>query len=375
MDLVPLMRLAPLLLAVLAAGPAFGALQVPIVGGKTGTIETLNRVVDGRATALLRWTDSLGNIRRTTVALRPVAAQAGGLAVRVLGGRLMVAATVGALLAESLRGSLTALWPDVKISADGTAVRPGETLPWQACQADLVRVPDSTGTNRSGYAFLPCYSFASAPTRLVLRVPPKTNFAPDPLWLNQYGVSSDSTRDAWYVPAATPTVAERGFREIIRPQPEKLLALPTVEAPLTDAQLTQAVMQPETLGALAQADAIPSAFWEPVSVTDLEADSSTTQPGAGETELPPDVTMADVARSSVDVRAWFTPDSWGWLPRSCSLPGPVTPIARYPQWRVDFSQYEGDFCPVISRYVAPASDLLALMIFVSIVMRVRTGGA
>lgn len=374
MDPFPVIRAVPLL-AVLASAPAVAALQVPIIGGKTGTIETLNRVVDGRASALLRWTDSLGNIRRTTVALRPVAAQAGALATRVLAGRLMVAASVGLLLAESMRGSLTALWPDVKITADGTAVRPGETLPWQACEPDLVRVADSTGTKRSAYAFLPCYTWASAPTRVALRLPPETNFSPDPAWLNQYGVATDSTRDAWYVPAATPTVAERGFREIIRPQPEKSLALPATEATLTDAQLTQAVMQPETLGALAQADAIPSSFWEPVAVTDLEADTSTTQPGEGESTLPPDVTMADVARTSIDVRSWYNPDSWGWLPRSCSLPGPYTPIQRYPQWTINFSQYQGDFCPAIGRYVAPASDLVAILIFVSIVMRVRTGGA
>ena len=208
----------------------------------------------------------------------------------------------------------------------------------------------------------------------MLRLPPASPWNPDPTWLNEYGVGSDQQRDIWYVEASNPAVSVRGMREIIRPQPEKQLQMPAVSTPLTPAELTQGLMTPEVIGPLALNDVLPAELWEPLRVEDLEQDPETTQPGEGENELPSDTTMGDVDRSIIDVRSFFAPDSWGWLPRSCSLPGPITPIDRWPEWKVDFSQYERDFCPLIGAYVVPASDLTAILIFLSIVLRVRTGG-
>ncbi|MFM4921658.1 hypothetical protein, partial [Aeromonas dhakensis] len=93
MDRFPL-KLGAALVALALTAPANAALTVPFVDGRTGTIETLNKVVDGRASALVRWTDSLGNVRRSAVALRPVAAQGGALATRILGGRLVASASI-----------------------------------------------------------------------------------------------------------------------------------------------------------------------------------------------------------------------------------------------------------------------------------------
>lgn len=367
------LRLAAVLVGLALTAPASAALSVPFVDGRTGTIETLNRVVDGRASALVRWTDSLGNVRRSAVALRPVAAQGGALATRILGGRLVASASIALLLAEAMRGSLTQLWPEVQVE-NGVAIRPSTMPAWQPCEPNLVTVADADGAKHGSYAFLPCYSWVSAPTRLVLRLPPAYPWNPDPTWLNRYDVGSDKVRDTWYVEASNPGVSERGMREIIRPQPEKQLQMPSVSTQLTSAELTQGLMTPEVIGPLALNDALPAELWEPLRVEDLEQDPETTQPGEGETELPSDAGMNDVDRSVIDVRTWFTPDSWGWLPRSCSLPGPITPIDRIPEWTVDFSQYERDFCPLIGAYVVPASDLTAILIFLSIVLRVRTGG-
>lgn len=368
------LKLGAVLVSLTLAGPASAALSVPFVDGRTGTIETLNRVVDGRASALVRWTDSLGNVRRSAVALRPVAAQGGALATRILGGRLVASASIALLLAEAMRGSLTNLWPEVQVE-NGVAIRPSTMPAWQPCESSLVSVADADGAKHASYAFLPCYSWVSAPTRLVLRLPPAYPWNPDPSWLNLHDVGSDKMRDTWYVEASQPGVSVRGMREIIRPQPEKQLQMPSVSTQLTPAELTQGLMTPEVIGPLALNDALPAELWEPLRVEDLEQDPETTQPGEGETELPPDATMGDVDRSIIDVRSFFSPDSWGWLPRSCSLPGPITPIDRWPELRVDFSQYERDFCPLIATYVVPASDLTAILIFLSIVLRVRTGGA
>ncbi|MFM5646981.1 hypothetical protein ACET7Q_02015 [Aeromonas veronii] len=73
MDRFPL-KIGAALVALVLTAPVKAALTVPFVDGRTGTIETLNKVVDGRASALVRWTDSLGNVRRSAVALRPIAA-------------------------------------------------------------------------------------------------------------------------------------------------------------------------------------------------------------------------------------------------------------------------------------------------------------
>lgn len=372
MDRFPL-KLGAVLVGLTLTAPASAALTVPFVDGRTGTIETLNKVIDGRASALVRWTDSLGNVRRSAVALRPVAAQGGALATRILGGRLVASASIALLLAEAMRGSLTQLWPEVQVE-NGVAIRPSTMPSWQLCEGSLVSVADAGGAKHNSFAYLPCYSWGSAPTRLVLRLPPAYPWNPDPTWIHQYGVGSDQQRDVWYVEASNPAVSVRGMREIIRPQPEKQLEMPAVSTPLTPAELTQGLMTPEVIGPLAINDALPAELWEPLRVEDLEQDPETTQPGEGETELPSDTSMGDVDRSVIDVRTWFTPDSWGWLPRSCSLPGPITPIDRWPEWRIDFSQYERDFCPIIGAYVVPASDLTAILIFLSIVLRVRTGG-
>ncbi|HDX8616820.1 TPA: hypothetical protein RQN55_003020 [Aeromonas dhakensis] len=368
------LKMAAVLVGLTLTAPASAALTVPFVDGRTGTIETLNKVVDGRASALVRWTDSLGNVRRSAVALRPIAAQGGALATRILGGRLVASASIALLLAEAMRGSLTHLWPEVQVQ-DGVAIRPSAMPAWQLCESNLISVADSGGAKHNSYGYLPCYAWGSAPTRLVLRLPPAYPWNPDPTWLNEYGVGSDTQRDVWYVEASNPAVSVRGMRELIRPQPEKQLQMPSVSTQLTPEELTQGLMAPEVIGPLAINDALPAELWEPLRIEDLEQDPETTQPGEGETELPPDATMSDVDRSVIDVRTWFTPDSWGWLPRSCSLPGPVTPLDRWPEWKVDFSQYERDFCPLISTYVVPASDLTAILIFLSIVLRVRTGGA
>lgn len=372
MDRFPL-KIGAALVALVLTAPVNAALTVPFVDGRTGTIETLNRVVDGRASALVRWTDSLGNVRRSAVALRPIAAQGGALATRILGGRLVASASIALLLAEAMRGSLTHLWPEVQVQ-DGVAIRPSSMPAWQLCESNLVSVADAGGAKHSSYAYLPCYAWGSAPTRLVLRLPPAYPWNPDPRWMNEYGVGTDQQRDVWYVEASNPAVSVRGMREIIRPQPEKQLEMPAVSTPLTPVELTQGLMTPEVIGPLALNDALPAELWEPLRVEDLEQDPETTQPGEGETELPSDTSMGDVDRSIIDVRSFFAPDSWGWLSRSCSLPGPITPIDRWPEWKVDFSQYERDFCPLIGAYVVPASDLTAILIFLSIVLRVRTGG-
>ncbi|MGE6123816.1 hypothetical protein ACLH0G_03775 [Aeromonas rivipollensis] len=372
MDRFPL-KLGAVLVSLTLAGPAAAALTVPFVDGRTGTIESLNRVIDGRASALVRWTDSLGNVRRSAVALRPIAAQGGALATRILGGRLVASASIALLLAEAMRGSLTNLWPEVQVE-NGVAIRPSTMPAWQLCESNLLSVADADGAKHASYAFLPCYSWASAPTRLVLRLPPAYPWNPDPTWLNEYDIGLDRVRDTWYVEASNPGVSVRGMREIIRPQSEKQLEMPVVSTPLTPAELTQGLMTPEVIGPLAINDSLPAELWEPLRAEELEQDPDTTQPGEGETELPPDATMSDVDRSIIDVRTWFTPDSWGWLPRSCEFPGPITPIDRWPQLTVDFSQYEHDFCPLIGTFVVPASDLTAILIFLSIVLRVRTGG-
>ncbi len=350
------------------------ALQMTFTDGRPGYIESINSVTYGKAMAKIRWNDALGNVRRAVVALEPVASRVASLVPMIISKRLIVGTAVTYALAEAMEASLNRFFPGTTFAPDGTPFRPANAPQFDPCESNLISLPDADGVKHAAYGYLPCYAWASAPTRLVLRLPLDSNWSPPNEWLHQYGTGSDQYRDAWGATKANPGQSTRVFREVIRPQPDKKLELKADPKPLTAEEQTQAFMQPDVVGPLAGSDALPGDLWKPVDPGQLESDPGTTPPGE-ESNLPQDTTMDDVDRNTVDVRQWFKPKTWGWLPRTCTLPGPITPVAKFPDWKIDFKQYENDFCPLIGTYVVPASDLTAIIIFLSLVLRVRTGGA
>ncbi|MFQ2571923.1 hypothetical protein ACK3Z8_11860 [Aeromonas caviae] len=362
-------------LCALAFSQPVAALQMTFSDGRPGYIESINSVTYGKAMAKIRWNDALGNVRRAVVGLTPVASKVASFVPKVVSGRLIVSMAVAGVLTEAMIGSINHFYPGTIFDPNGVAARPSSAPSLKPCEGSLLQIPDADGVKHASYAYVPCYLWASAPTRLVMRLPSGDTWQPDPAWFNQYGNGTDTYRDVYAVAQTAPALSVRGMRELTRFQPEKTLDVPADPTPLTGEELKPALMDPATLGVLAANDALPDDLWEPVDAATLEADPETSQPGEGESTLPQDTTMTDVSRSIIDVREWFTPDAWGWLPRSCSLPGPITPIARFPEWRIDFSQYQNSFCPMIATYVVPASDLTAIIIFLTLVLRVRTGGA
>jgi len=347
------------------------ALQVPISGGGLATIETMQSVTQNSVLAGLRWTDSLGNVRRATASLRPVASRAAGLVTGILGRRLLVGAAVAAALYESV----TALLPeDARVTEDGAVYRVGASLGGvPECESALLRVKNESDDTVSAYAYLPCYRVLVAPLRLVLRVPAADGWAPSEQWLNQYGTGSVETRALPFLRPGQTTVTETGFVEAIKPELSSMTSAdaaadmpPGNDDAYTETQLAELLMTPDVIGELVQASALPADLWEPVDLETDEEEGTETDGGSDLVET----TMDDVSRSVLDIRDWYDPGAWGWLPRTCHFPD------IHLEWgdiSIPLSDNEAWACPQLAAWGGTINDVLGIIIFLSVVLRVREG--
>ena len=319
----------------------------------------------------LRWKDPLGNIKTATgVAVRPQVSAAASLARGILARRLVVGAAVAALLYESLSSKLG---PGTEISADGTPQTVVAGTPVVACTMTYIKVP-ALGTSSptvSAFGYLPCAYPSTAPTRLIIRVPVNSAWQPSAEWLNQYGTSSRTTRQLPFVlQGGDHADTSTGFYEYTRPQPTTAVDVPTSSvASMGEAEQARLLMDPNVIGPLAQADAIPPDFFQAVDTATDTDPGSTSDDGS---ELPDGPDIGDVDRSSFDLRGWFNPAGWGWLPQQCHWPRIEVP--GYPEWTIDLGQHDAWSCPLLSQYVATAMDIVAILLFLGIVIRTRTGG-
>lgn len=355
---------------VLAAPGIQAAIIIPVSGGGWATMTAISSVDTAKIVGSLRWTDPLGNVKNfPAVNLTRNLPVAASVARSILARRLAVGAVVAGVLYESLSAKLG---PDVKISADGTAVRPGKTVPWTTCESNLISTTSVSGgtTKYNSYAYLPCQKSYVGPNRLLLRVPAGYGWTPDSAWLSQYGTPTITTRALPYIPAgSTLAVTGASFVEYVRPQTDTSTTVPAADTPITDDEMSAALMNAAIIGQLAQADAVPPDFFAPV---DLSTDAGSTPPTDGGSEIPDGPDMGDVSHEFFDLRSWYNPDQWGWLPRACHWP--VIEVPGYPEWTIDLGQHDSWSCPLLSTYVARAMDFLAVIIFVSIAFRTRTGG-
>lgn len=352
-----------------AASAADAAVIIPTASGGWATMSAITSVDTAKIVGNLRWADPLGNVKTATgVAVRPQVGAAASLARGILARRLVVGATVAALLYETLS---TKLAPGTQISADGTPQVVTDGTPVLACTMTYIKVP-ATGTTSplvSSFGYLPCAYSSTAPTRLIIRVPVNSGWQPSQEWLNQYGTSSRTTRQSPFVlQGADHADTVTGFYEYSRPQPTTVVDVPTSSVTsMSEAEQARLLMDPAVIGALAQADAIPPNFFQPVDTA--------TDPGNVSddgSELPDGPDIGDVDRSVFDLRGWFNPAGWGWLPQQCHWP--AIDVPGFPEWRIDLGEHDSWSCPLLSQYVATAMDIVAVLLFLGIVIRTRTGG-
>lgn len=359
--------------ALVFSGASRAAIIVPVSGGGWATMTAITSVDTAKIVGSLKWTDQLGNVKNfpTATLTRNLPAVA-GVARSVLARRLAVGAVVAGVLYESLS---TKLGPDVKISADGSAVRPGKTVAWSVCESNLISTTSVSGgtTKYNAYAFLPCQKSYVGPNRLLLRVPAGYGWTPDTAWLSQYGTPTITTRSLPYILAgATLAITGSNFVEYVRPQTDTSTNIPSADTPVTDAEMADALMTPEAIGQLAQADAIPQDFFQPI---DLSVDTGTTPPTDGGSEIPDGPDVDDVSTNIFDVMTFVPQIDLRWLPRHCPQ-WPDIPIV-VPELHMDGAiEWPSDrICGVATDFIAPLSRVMAIIIFVSIVFRKFHGGA
>ena len=236
-----------------------------------------------------------------------------------------------------------------------------------------IKVPaiGTTTPQVSAFGYLPCAYPSTAPTQLIIRVPVDSSWQPSAEWLNQYGTSSRKTRELPFVlQGGDHADTATGFYEYSRPQPTTAVDVPTSSVTsMGEAEQAALLMDPNVIGPLAQADAIPPDFFQAVDTATAANPDNTTDDGS---ELPDGPDIGDVDRSVFDLRGWFNPAGWGWLPQQCHWPAIEVP--GFPEWRVDLGQHDAWSCPPLSTYVATAMDIVAVLLFLGIVIRTRTGG-
>jgi len=334
-------------------------------------MSAITSVDTARIVGNLRWTDSLGNVKTATgVAVRPQIGAAASLARGILARRLVVGAVVATALYETLS---TKLAPGTEISADGTPQVVVAGTPVVACTMSYIKVPaiGTASPTVSAFGYLPCAYSSTAPTRLIIRVPVNSSWQPSESWLNQYGASTKTTRALPFVlQGGDHADTTSGFYEYQRPQPTTAVDVPTSSVTaMSEAEQAQLLMDPEVIGPLASSDAIPPNFFEPVDLATATSPDATTDEGS---ELPDGPDIGDVDRSVFDLRSWFNPSQWGFLPQQCHWPAIEVP--GYPEWRIDLGEHDAWSCPLLSTYVATAMDIVAILLFLGIVIRTRTGG-
>ena len=322
----------------------------------------------------LRWTDPLGNVKTATgVAVRPQVSAAAGLARSILARRLVVGATVAALLYDTLSSKLA---PGTEISADGTphVVTNGPQL--TECTKNAVRVP-AVGTSSplvSAFAYLPCAYGVSGPNRLIIRVPVNSSWQPSAEWLNQYGTSTRTERkQPFVIQGADHADVTTGFYEYTRLQPTTTISIPTSSVTtMTETEQAQLLMDPTVIGPLAQADALPPEFFQPVDLATATNPGNTTDHGS---ELPDGPDMTDVDSDVFDVMRYVPDLNTQWLPRQCPIWPPLEINFPDLQLRGRYDWPNEDICAAATSYIAPVIKIAALALFLGIVFRKFMGGA
>lgn len=360
-------RLAPVALAaILSSTAAEAAVIIPTASGGWATMAAITSVDTAKIVGSLRWTDALGNVKTATgVAVRPQIGAAASLARGILARRLVVGATVAALLYETLS---TKLAPGTQISADGTPQVVVAGTPVTACTMSYIKVP-ALGTSSptvSAFGYLPCAYSSTAPTRLIIRVPVNSSWQPSAEWLNQYGTSSRTTRQLPFVlQGGDHADTTTGFYEYQRPQPTSSVDVPTSSVTaMSEAEQAALLMDPAVIGPLASADAIPPNFFQPVDLATATNPDNTTDDGS---ELPDGPTVDDVDAEIFNIMK-FVPDlSTRWLPLEIDMP------SLYLQGRYDWPNEK--FCAVATTYISPVMQIAGLALFLAIVFRKFQGGA
>ena len=357
------------LFSLAAASAASAAIIVPTASGGWATMTAITSVDTAKIVGNLRWSDPLGNIKTATgVAVRPQVSAAASLARGLLARRLVLGAVVAAALYETLS---TKLAPGTQISPDGTPQVVVSGTPVVACTMTYIKALGTTTPLVSSFGYLPCAYSSTAPTRLIIRVPLNSAWQPSAEWLNQYGTSSKTTRQLPFVlQGGDHADTTSGFYEYTRPQPTTAVDVPTSSVTsMGEAEQARLLMDPNVIGPLAQADAIPPDFFQAVDTATDTDPGSTSDDGS---ELPDGPDIGDVDRSSFDLRAWFNPAGWGFLPQQCHWP--AIDVPGFPEWRVDLGEHDAWSCPLLSQYVATAMDIVAVLLFLGIVIRTRMGG-
>lgn len=370
---------AALLVAVLAA-PAGAAITVPTAAGGVATITQIASVDTAKIVGALRWADPLGNVKTATgVVLRPQVTAAASLARGLLSKRLIVGTVVAAMLFETLSAKLG---PDTQISADGTPQIVVSGTPVTTCQTAYIKVPavGTTTPTVSAYGYLPCAYATTAPTAVVVRVPINSAWQPSPQWLNQYGSSKQISRFLPFVlQGADHADVSTGFFEYTRPQSTTTIDVPTSSVQsMSDAQQAQLLMDPVVIGQLAQNDAIPADFFQPVDTSAIGVDPNTTTSGATVTDdgstLPDGPSMSDVSSSAFNVMSFVPGLSVRWLPRSCPAWPPIK--IDLPQLHLvgSYDWPNDRICAVATSYISPVMQIAGVMMFLGIVFRKFSGG-
>lgn len=366
-------RLALIALAAILSSSA-SAVIIPTANGGWATMTSITSIDTARIVGNLRWTDPLGNVKTATgVAVRPQVGAAASLARGILARRLVVGATVAALLYETLSSKLA---PGTQISDDGTPQVVTDGPPIEECQHNYIRVPAiATETPTvSAFAYLPCAYPTSGPTRLIIRVPIDSSWQPGQQWLNQYAAASRTTRKLPFVlQGGDHADTTTGFYEYTRPQPTSVVNVPTSSVTsMSEAEQAQLLMYPDIIGPLAQADALPPDFFYPVDLATATNPDNTTDEGS---ELPDGPNMSDVDSDVFDVMR-FVPDlNVQWLPRQCPQwpPVEIDMPSLYLQGRFDWPNDE--ICAFAASYISPVIQIGALALFLAIVFRKFYGGA
>lgn len=392
------MRPAPLasalLVAVLAA-PVQAAITVPTAAGGVATITEIASVDAAKMVANLRWTDSLGTIRAAKgVILRPQVLRAAGLARTILGRRLMVPLMVADLLFSSVGSSLVPGITDLAsftaagytVLADGTITKTttGSAGGVVACTLTYIKAPlnTPTGSSVNSIGYLPCSYISPADSTLVIRVEMDSAWQPDVAWLNSGGGYARRDYPTGYTIAQGATVARQpGYYEYHRQQgTSKSTDVPTTATePVPDATLASALMTPNTIGQLAQNDAIPSDFFQPIDTAAIGVDPNSTTSGAGAvtdegSTLPDGPSMSDVSSASFNVMSYVPGLSVRWLPRTCPTWAPVKIDLPLLHLVGSYDWPNDRICSVATGYISPVMQIAGVMMFLGIVFRKFAGG-
>lgn len=383
---------AVLLVAVLAA-PVQAAITVPTAAGGVATITEIASVDAAKMVANLRWTDSLGTIRAARgVILRPQVAAAARLAKAVLGRRLLVPLMVADLLFSSVGGSLAPGVTDLAsftaagyiVQADGTVSKTTTgSAGVTACVLTYIKAPllVPTGTSVNSIGYLPCSYISPADSTLVIRVEMDSAWQPDLAWLNSSGGYARRDYPTGYTIAQGATVARQsGYYEYHRIQgTSKSTDVPTQStAPVPDSTLASALMTPNTIGQLAQNDAIPADFFSPIDTTQIGVDPNSTTSGATVTDegstLPDGPSMPDVSTSAFNVMSYVPGLSVRWLPRTCPTWPPIKVDLPSLHLVGSYDWPNDKICAVAIGYISPVMQIAGICLFLGVVFRKFSGG-